>query len=100
MVNKKGIDILDIATGTIGYLNNKQGIPEVNTDVGSVAQDSSGNIILSTAKGIVIYSPVEKTRLLMQARLSSSCCTELAPIKTEVTLPSFSNQANAICAND
>jgi ligand-binding sensor domain-containing protein len=59
LVNKKGIDILNTKTGTFSYLNNKQGIGDVNTDVGSVTQDTAGNIVLSTLKGIVIYTPVE-----------------------------------------
>ena len=63
IVNKKGIDVLHPQTGTISYFNNKQGIPEeINTDVGTVAQDTSGNIILSTAHGIVRYNPIENTR--------------------------------------
>jgi ligand-binding sensor domain-containing protein len=61
LVNKKGLDILDIASGTFSYLNNKQGIADVNTDFGSVAQDTSGNIAISTKNGIVIYSPVDLT---------------------------------------
>ena len=61
IVNKKGIDVLNVATGSIGYLNNKQGIGEVNTELGTVALDTSGNVIFCTATGIVKYSPVEKT---------------------------------------
>jgi len=61
LVNKKGIDILNTKTGTFSYLNNKQGIGDVNTDMGSVTQDTAGNIVLSTLKGIVIYTPVENT---------------------------------------
>ncbi len=59
LVNKKGIDILHLSTGSISYANAKQGISEVNTDVGSVTQDTAGNIVLSTINGIVIYTPVE-----------------------------------------
>jgi len=59
LINKKGIDILNTKTGTFSYLNNKQGIGDVNTDMGSVTQDTAGNIVLSTLKGFVIYTPVE-----------------------------------------
>ncbi len=61
LVNKKGIDILHTSTGTISYLNFKQGISDVNTGMGSVAQDTAGNIVLSTLQGIVIFTPVENT---------------------------------------
>ncbi len=62
IVNKKGFDVLHPQTGTICYYNNKQGIPEeINTDVGTVAQDTSGNILFSTAQGIVKYTPVNNT---------------------------------------
>lgn len=59
LVNKKGIDILHIATGSISYIGSKMGISAVNTDMGSVTQDTAGNIVLSTLKGIVIFTPVE-----------------------------------------
>lgn len=59
MVNKKGLDILNVKTGTISYITGKQGIAEVSTDMGSVSQDTSGNIVITTHKGIVIYTPVE-----------------------------------------
>ena len=45
---------------------------------------------------IFFSSEAEKIRLFLAARLSLSCATELAPIKTEVTLLSFNNQAIAI----
>ena len=61
IVNKKGIDVLNSATGSIAYLNNKQGIAEVNTEVGTVTLDTSGNVLFCTAGGMVKYSPVEKT---------------------------------------
>ena len=61
LINKKGIDMLHIPTGTISYLNFKQGISEVNTDMGGVAQDTAGNLVLSTLQGFVIFTPVENT---------------------------------------
>ena len=59
LVNKKGLDILNPERGSISYINNKQGIGDVNADMGSVTQDTAGNIVLSTIKGIIIYTPVE-----------------------------------------
>ncbi len=59
LVNKKGLDILNLERGTFSYINNKQGIGSVNTDMGSVTQDTAGNIVLSTLQGIVMYTPVE-----------------------------------------
>ena len=59
LVNKKGLDILHIATGSISYFNSQQGIAEINTDMGSVSQDTSGNIVISTINGIVVYTPVK-----------------------------------------
>ena len=61
MVNQKGIDILNVTTGTISYLHNKQAIADVNSDMGSVSQDTAKNIVFSTVNGIVVYSPVENT---------------------------------------
>lgn len=61
MVNKKGIDILNTVTGTISYMGAQQGIADVNTDVGAVSQDTAGNIVFSTATGIVVYTPVANT---------------------------------------
>ncbi|MFZ1786323.1 MAG: two-component regulator propeller domain-containing protein [Ferruginibacter sp.] len=60
LVNKKGIDVLHITTGSISYYNNNQGISDVNTDMGSVTQDTAGNIVLSTVNGIVVYTPVDQ----------------------------------------
>ncbi|MBK8519539.1 MAG: histidine kinase [Chitinophagaceae bacterium] len=59
LVNKKGIDILNPERGSFSYINNKQGIGDVNTDMGSVTQDTAGNVVLSTLRGIVFYTPVE-----------------------------------------
>jgi ligand-binding sensor domain-containing protein len=61
IVNEKGIDILNPETGSVSYLNNTQGIGAVNTAIESVAADVSGNILLSTVDGIVVYSPLAKT---------------------------------------
>lgn len=58
IVNEKGIDILDPEHETISYINNTQGIGEINTGTESVTTDSSGNILLSTIHGILVFSPV------------------------------------------
>jgi len=59
LVQRNGLDILDVKRGTVSYLNAKQGIADINTDVGAVSQDSSGNLVVSTAAGILIYTPVK-----------------------------------------
>ncbi len=61
VVTKKGIDILDVKTGTFSYLNNMQGIADVNLYAGAVTQDTAGNIAFSTSNGIVIFSPGQNT---------------------------------------
>ena len=61
VVNEKGIDILNPESGLITYLNNAQGIGDVNTAIESTATDSSGNILLSTENGIVMYTPIANT---------------------------------------
>lgn len=61
VVNRKGIDILDVNTGTFSYLDNNQGIAGVNLYTGAVAQDTASNIAFCSSKGIVIYSPGENT---------------------------------------
>ncbi len=58
IINEKGIDILNPATGSISYLNNTQGLSGINTAAASAATDAAGNILLSTAAGVVKYSPV------------------------------------------
>ena len=60
IVYKKGIDILNPETGQVSYLNGNQGLKELNVqDLGTVAQDSSGSILVSTTDGIVSYHPLE-----------------------------------------
>ncbi len=59
LINKKGIDILNINSETFSYLDNNEGIADVNSYAGTVAQDAEGNIAFCTSKGIVVYRPVE-----------------------------------------
>ena len=59
LVNKKGIDIFNINSETFSYLNNNEGIADVNAYAGTVAQDAEGNVAFCTSKGIVVYKPVE-----------------------------------------
>ena len=63
IVHIKGVDILDPSTGAIAYLDNKQGLGDINPDNGGVSIDTAGNILLSTENGIVVYSPSEKTTI-------------------------------------
>ena len=59
VIHKNGIDILDPETGLFTYFNSSHGIKEVNVrDLGTVAQDMSGNIFFSTTSGIVRYHPL------------------------------------------
>ena len=56
IVYKMGIDILDPLTGQVSYINGEQGIKEINVqDLGSVSQDTSGGILVSTLDGILYY---------------------------------------------
>ena len=61
VINRKGIDVLDVNSETFFYLDNNQGIADVSTYAGAVTQDTANNIAFCTSKGIVIYSPVENT---------------------------------------
>ena len=61
IVNERGIDILNPANGSIAYLDNTQGITNVNNDIGSVAVDTAKNILLSTSAGVMVYAPVANT---------------------------------------
>ena len=59
IVYKKGIDILNPQTGRVSYINAKQGIKEVNVqDLGTVSQDTSGGVLVSTSDGILYYRPL------------------------------------------
>lgn len=61
VVNRKGIDVLDVNSGTFFYLDNTQGIADVNLYAAAATQDTANNIAFCTSKGIIIYSPVENT---------------------------------------
>ena len=61
LVNKKGVDIFNVNTETFSYLNNNEGITDVNAYTNTVAQDTAGNIAFCTSRGIVVYRPVENT---------------------------------------
>ena len=59
IVYRKGVDILNPATGQVSYLNDNQGIKEINIqDLGSVSQDTAGGILVSTSEGILSYRPL------------------------------------------
>lgn len=72
IIHKKGLDILDPATGNISYLSSSQGIGTVNAeDLGAVSQDSAGNIMVSTTKGILTYAlplgSVQKPKAIIES---------------------------------
>jgi ligand-binding sensor domain-containing protein len=59
IVYKKGIDVLDPITNQVSYINGSQGINEINVqDLGTVSQDTSGGILVSTLDGILYYRPL------------------------------------------
>lgn len=59
IVSKSGIDVFDTNTNRFSYLDGGMGITEINTtDLGSVTQDTSGGIMVSSSEGILRYQPV------------------------------------------
>jgi Putative regulator of cell autolysis len=57
-VHKTGIYLFDAKTSQPSSVNSAQGISEVNVqDLTTVAQDTTGAILISTADGIVSYQP-------------------------------------------
>ena len=57
VVHKKGLDILDPATENIYYVNSTHGIGTINAeDLGAVAQDLNGNILVNTTTGLLKYT--------------------------------------------
>ena len=56
IVYKGGIDVLNPATGQVSYINGSQGVKEINVqDLGTVSQDTSGGVLVSTLDGILYY---------------------------------------------
>ena len=56
VVHPSGLDIIHPQTGNISYINGAQGIIDVNTDMGAICSDSSGNIFVATQNGILKYT--------------------------------------------
>ncbi len=56
ILHENGFDILNPLTGTVSYINAVQGVTEVSTDAGNLAQQKDGGILLATGKGIVLYN--------------------------------------------
>jgi ligand-binding sensor domain-containing protein len=81
IINEKGIDILNPESGIIYYLDNAQGITNINTAIESTATDSMGNILLSTENGIVVYSPIAHT-VLHPTTMINSVQLFLQPVDT------------------
>ncbi|MFN8250801.1 MAG: two-component regulator propeller domain-containing protein [Ferruginibacter sp.] len=63
IINEKGVDILNPVTGTVSYLDNVQGITDINTAIESSTKDTAGNILICTAAGIAVYAPANNTEL-------------------------------------
>lgn len=61
VINEEGIDILNPSTGTVSYLDNVQGISNINTAIEASTTDTAGNILVCTAAGIAIYTPAINT---------------------------------------
>lgn len=60
IIYKKSIDVLNPDNGQVFCINENMGIREINTqDLGTVAQDTSGGVLVSTAEGIICYQPSE-----------------------------------------
>lgn len=57
MVNKRGIDILNHATGSVMYLGTENNLDNLNPDINAVAKDSIGRIWFGSAKGMVVINP-------------------------------------------
>ncbi len=56
IVHPSGLDIIHPQTGNISYINGAQGIIDINTDMGAICSDSSGNIFVATQNGILKYT--------------------------------------------
>jgi ligand-binding sensor domain-containing protein len=78
VVHKRGLDIINPQTGSVGYVGSGLGIDRVNADdLGCVAQDSTGAVYFSSEQGIGRYSTgsglqlqpvtiIENVQLLLQ----------------------------------
>jgi ligand-binding sensor domain-containing protein len=62
VVHKEGLDIIEPETGKIFYINSVQNTPIITDDLGAICTDSSGNIFVSTTKGILQYSALSGVR--------------------------------------
>ena len=56
VVHPSGLDIIHPQTGNVSYINGAQGIIDINTDMGAICTDSSGNIFVATQNGILKYT--------------------------------------------
>jgi ligand-binding sensor domain-containing protein len=82
IVYKKGIDVLDPATGQVSYLNASEGIREINVqDLGAVSQDTAGGVFVSTIDGIIYYNPLQNAIHRPQTILESA---DLFPKPTNI----------------
>lgn len=97
IINEKGIDILNPENGLVSYLGNAQGITDINTAIESAAADAAGNILLSTADGIVVYTPIANT-LLQPKTMITSVQLFLQPVDT-ATMHRFNYDENSFIFN-
>jgi hypothetical protein len=57
IIHPEGFDVLNPYISNISYINNIQGLNNISADMGSIAQDTAGNIYCTTAAGVVQYTP-------------------------------------------
>lgn len=96
IINEKGIDILNPATGTVSYLDNTQGIAAVNSGIAASTKDSAGNILLSTATGVLVYAPAAST-VLKPATILDEVLLFLNPVSANNSV--FSYDENSFTFN-
>lgn len=58
-ISKKGVNIVNAVTNSISYLDNNQGLSEVNTDLNCISGTEAVYIV--SHKGILRYIPTEKS---------------------------------------
>jgi len=55
-VHKRGLDILNITSGIVQYVNLSSSAEEINPDINSITSDSKGNVWIGTEKGILRFN--------------------------------------------
>jgi ligand-binding sensor domain-containing protein len=57
LVHQNGIDVLNPTTGAITYMDNAQGLGNINSSLQATTVDTLGNVYLSAANGVLVYTP-------------------------------------------